>query len=161
MCNACPYLYSGNEAKQQPKIETMTTQNATPAPATSANVEKYIPVAVSFLGWVGEEMEAASVFTIGNLEGYNLTPLSIQHEWYKAEGFAETHPHAKSKVYVMLKHVSGVAWIFGLCARDGNLRAYLHMYSPKTTRYFADATDAQSVSWDKRVQRLRAKGVNC
>ena len=26
MCNACPYLYSGNEAKQQPKIIDMSTE---------------------------------------------------------------------------------------------------------------------------------------
>ena len=140
----------------------MTTQNATPA--TFENEPKNLPSEVTGFGWIGQEMQAASVFNIAEQEGYHLSPLAIQHQYSAQFSYNKTHPHEKCAVYVMLRHKNGQAWIFGLKPSYGDsveMLAFLHMYSPKTCTFFAEATDAQSVAWDKRVQKLRAKGVKC
>lgn len=146
----------------------MTTHNATPA-TSSCRVyrEKIVPETIPFSGWVGQENEAISVFNIARQEGYKLTPLASTHktaEFHGLQTFSKSHEYPCAQAFVMLQHVSGIAWIFGLkpcCSKDPRMNAYLHMYSPKTCNYFDEATDAQSVAWDKRVQRLRAKGVPC
>ena len=75
MCNACPYLYSGNEAKQQPKIIDMTIYTITKRGA-EVTIRETLPTGSTYVETVYTEEQGAASVHLMTQDG---VPFAVHH----------------------------------------------------------------------------------